>query len=411
MVIGAAAYGSMAPAAGGANQEKREPRDYNNGRRKFSVLLQWFRATCFERSLQLLVAQGPNFFKKGQEIMGGKELLEKYVVVEGHRDVYEQLHRNSIGETAPLRDAIAPRLVRDGINVSVYAISGDSYSHSQNTGRYLETALENIDMFLQEAPRSEGMISMIKTRGDLPDKVEPGTVKFILHFEGGMPLQGSIHQLRNFYRLGLRSMQLTWNFRNELGDGVWENRTGGGLTNFGVEVIKEMNRLGMIVDLAHMNREGFFQALNVARAPLIVSHANACGMLDNPRNLADDQIKAIAQQGGLVGILALPERVTKKDAALEDLLKHMDYMIKLVGVEHLALGMDFVKYDGPRTLKDRHHPLHKPPLIKGFEEIEDLPNLVDGLQKHGYKEEEIAMILGANYLRILKTILPEQSVI
>ena len=343
--------------------------------------------------------------------MNGKEILNNHVVVEGHRDVYEQLYRTSLGEASPLRDAITPRLIRDGINVCVYAISGDSYSHSQNTGRYLETALDNVDAFLQEAPRSEGMMRLIKTRGDLPDKVEPGTVAYLLHFEGGMPLQGSLHQLRNFYRLGLRSMQLTWNFRNELGDGVWENRTGGGLTNFGVEVIKEMNRLGMVVDLAHMNREGFFQSLEVAQAPLIVSHANACGMFDNPRNLADDQIKAIAQQGGLVGILALPERVTKKDATLEDLLKHMDYMINLVGIEHLALGMDFVKYDGPRTLKDRHHPQHKPPLVKGFEEIEDLPNLVEGLQKHGYKHAEIALILGGNYLRVLKTILPEQSVI
>ena len=343
--------------------------------------------------------------------MDGKELLQKYDVVEGHRDVYEQLYRTSIGEKSPIRDAIAPRLIRDGINVCVYAISGDSYSHSQNTGRYLETALEQIDQFLQEAPRSEGMISMIKTRGDLPGKVEPGTVKFLLHFEGGMPLQGSIHQLRNFYRLGLRSMQLTWNFRNELGDGVWENRTKGGLTNFGVEVIKEMNRLGMIVDLAHMNREGFFQALEVATAPLIVSHANACGMLDNPRNLADDQIKAIADQGGLVGILALPERVAKKDATIDDLLRHIDYMIDLAGIEHIALGMDFIKYDGPRTLKDRHHPLHERTYVKGFEEIEDLPNLIERLEKNGYKESDIALILGGNYLRVLKTILPEHSVI
>ncbi|HZA55334.1 MAG TPA: membrane dipeptidase, partial [Candidatus Udaeobacter sp.] len=230
--------------------------------------------------------------------MSGREVLEKHVVVEGHRDVYEQLYRVSVGETSPIRDAIAPRLIRDGINLCVYAISGDSYSHSQNTGRYLETALDQFDMFLQEAPRSEGMISMIKTRGDLPERVEPGTVKFLLHFEGCMPLRGSIHNLRNFYRLGLRSLQPVWNFRNELGDGVWENRTGGGLTHFGVEVIKEANRLGMVVDLSHMNREGFFQALDAAQAPLIVSHANACGMLDNPRNLADDQIKAIADQGG-----------------------------------------------------------------------------------------------------------------
>jgi membrane dipeptidase len=338
-------------------------------------------------------------------------MLKKHVVVEGHRDVYEQLYRKSIGEESPLRDAIAPRLIRDGIDLSVYAISGDSYSHSQNTGRYLETALENIDMFLEEAPRSEGMISLVRTRSDLPDKVRPGQISFILHFEGGMPLRGSIHQLRNFYRLGLRSMQLTWNFRNELGDGVWENRTKGGLTRFGVEVIKEMNRLGMVVDLAHMNREGFFQSLDAAEAPLIVSHANACGMLDNPRNLADDQIKAIAAQGGLVGILALPERVAKKDATLEDMLKHLDYMINLVGIEHIALGMDFIKYDGPRTLKDQHHPLHQRTYVKDFEEIEDLPKLIDGLGRHGYKENEIALILGGNYLRVLKTILPEHSVI
>lgn len=343
--------------------------------------------------------------------MDAKELLMTSLVIEGHRDVYEQIYRKSIGEEAPIRDGVAPRLIRDGINMTVYAISGDSYSHSQNTGRYLETALEQIDQFLEEAPRSEGMIQMVKTRGDLPEKAEPGSVKFLLHFEGCMPLRGSIENLRNFYRLGLRSIQPVWNFRNELGDGVWENRTGGGLTNFGVQVIKEANRLGMVVDLSHMNREGFFQTLDVATAPLLVSHANACGMLKNPRNLDDEQIKAIAKQGGLVGILALPERVKEGEVDIEDMLKHMDYMIKLVGIEHLALGMDFVKYDGPRTLKDRHHPLHKDPLIKGFEEIEDLPNLLDGLQRHGYKDDEIKMILGGNYLRVLKTILPERSVI
>lgn len=343
--------------------------------------------------------------------MDPRDLLQKHVVVEGHRDVYEQLYRHSIGEQTPLRDAIAPRLIRDGINVSVYAICGDSYSHSQNTGRYLETALENIDMFLEEAPKSEGMISLIKNKGDLPDRVRPGNISFLLHFEGAMPLRGNIHQLRNFYRLGLRSMQLVWNFRNELGDGVWENRTKGGLTRFGVEVIKEMNRLGMVVDLAHMNREGFFQSLDAAEAPLIVSHANACGMLDNPRNLDDEQIKAIANQKGLVGILALPERVAKKEASLDDLLKHLTYMVELVGVEHVALGLDFVKYDGPRTLKDRHHPLHSPDLVNNFEEVEDLPKLIEGLVRHGYREQEIALILGGNYLRVLKNILPEQPVI
>ncbi len=168
---------------------------------------------------------------------------------------------------------------------------------------------------------------------------------------------------------------------------------------------------GMVVDLAHLNREGFFHALEVAEAPAIVSHGNACGLLDHPRNLADDQIKAIADQGGLVGVLALPARVAKKGATLEDLVKHLDHMAKLVGVEHVALGLDFVKYDGPRTLKDQHHPLERPELLKGLEEVEDLPELIEGLIRHGYKEEEIKLILGGNYLRVLNRILPEQPVI
>ncbi len=111
--------------------------------------------------------------------MDAKDLIMSSIVVEGHRDVYEQLYRTSIGEKTPIRDGVAPRLIRDGINLTVYAISGDSYSHSQNTGRYLETTLDQIDQFLEEAPRSEGMIQMVKTRGDLPDKVEPGSVKFL----------------------------------------------------------------------------------------------------------------------------------------------------------------------------------------------------------------------------------------
>jgi membrane dipeptidase len=251
----------------------------------------------------------------------------------------------------------------------------------------------------------------VKTRGDLPAARLHDHVKFILHLEGGKPLQGGLAQLRNFYRLGVRSMQPTWNLRNELGDGVWENRTGGGLTRFGVDVIREMNRLGMVVDLSHMAKAGFYQSLEVASAPLIVSHANACGVYDHMRNLDDEQIRAIASQGGVIGILALPFTVAGKESSIEQMLRHIDYIVGLVGVEHMALGMDFVKYDGPRSIRDGHTPGAEPPVVRGFEEIEDLPNLVDGLQRHGYAEDDIAAILGGNYLRVLGTILPEKPVI
>lgn len=338
--------------------------------------------------------------------MNARELLQNYVVVEGHRDVYELLYRRSLGEGTPLRDAIAPRLIRDGINVCVYAICGDSYAHSQNTGRYLETAFENIDLFLEEMPKSNGMISLIRTRSDVPDRARPGNISFLLHFEGGKPLGGELAHLRNFHRLGLRSLQLTWNRRNELGDGVWEERTKGGLTRFGVAVVKEMNRLNMLIDLSHLTRKGFFDALEASDGPVIVSHSNATSVYKSARTIEDDQIKAIAARKGLVGILAIGRNVTAKGATVEDVVDHLEYMVNLVGVDFVGLGLDFTKYDGPRPLADRpdRRPRETPP-IENLQEVEDLPNLVEALRKRGFKDMDIAKVLGENYVRVLREVL------
>jgi microsomal dipeptidase-like Zn-dependent dipeptidase len=139
------------------------------------------------------------------------ELLRRHLVVEGHRDVYEQVHRLSLGEATPLNDSIVPRLVRDGIDLTVYAVGGDSYAHSQNTGRFLETTLENIDHFLQEMAQSKGRFSLVLDRDDLPREPRPDRLSVLLHLEGGKPMQGGIAQLRNFHRLGVRSIQPTWN--------------------------------------------------------------------------------------------------------------------------------------------------------------------------------------------------------
>ncbi|MBI4524312.1 MAG: membrane dipeptidase [Deltaproteobacteria bacterium] len=338
--------------------------------------------------------------------MEAAEMHDKFIIVEGHRDVYELLYRRSLAEENPLRNAIAPRLIRDGVNVCVYAICGDSYAHSQNTGRYLETAFENIDIFLEEMAQSDGMISLIRTKADVPDRVRPGKISFLLHFEGGKPLNGDLAHLRNFHRLGLRSIQLTWNRRDELGDGVWEERTQGGLTRFGVAAIKELNRLNMVIDLAHLTRAGFYDALEATGGPVIVSHANANSVYKSPRGLDDEQIKAIAARKGLVGILAIGRNVKAGGADVEDLADHLTYMADLAGIDFVGLGLDFTKYDGPRPLEDR--PDRRPtetPLIKRFDEVEDLYNLVEVLQKRGFKEADIAQILGENYLRVLRQIL------
>lgn len=337
--------------------------------------------------------------------MEPQEVVKTSVVVEGHRDIYEALYHRSLGETNPIRDVVARRLIQYGVDLSVYAVSGDSYSHTNNTGRFVETAYENLDVVRTELDEAKSSFRVVLSSEDLPVTPEPGVTRFLLHFEGGKPLGGELAHLRNFHRLGLRSLQLAWNLRNELGDGIWEERTQGGLTNFGVSVIKELNRLHMVIDLSHLTRRGFFDAIEASDGPVIISHSNASAVYKSRRTIEDDLIKAIAERRGLVGILAIGRNVKAEGATVEDLVDHLEYMVNLVGVDYIGLGLDFTKYDGPRTLKDRHHPKKELTPIKDFEEIEDLPKLVEALQRRGFKDGEIKKVLGENYLRVLREVL------
>ncbi len=127
--------------------------------------------------------------------------------------------------------------------------------------------------------------------------------------EGGEPLEGEIRILRVLYRLGVRGLGLTWNNRNELADGVGEDRTGGGLTSLGRQVVQEMNRLGMFVDVSHLSEPGFWNVMELCTAPVIASHSNCSAVWNHPRNLTDRQIKAIAEHGGVIGVNLVPDFV------------------------------------------------------------------------------------------------------
>jgi len=337
--------------------------------------------------------------------VNAQELVTGSVIVEGHRDVYEALYYRGLGEENPIRDVVARRLIDCGIDVCVYAICGDSYSHTDNTGRFLETAYENVALFHSELQQARGAFKLVLGPEDLSPAPEPGVTRFLLHFEGSRALGGELAHLRNFHRLGLRSLQISWNLRNPLADGIWESRTGGGLTNFGVAVVKELDRLHMLIDLSHLPPRGFFDALDASERPVIISHSNATAVYKSPRTIDDNQIKAIAQRQGLVGILAIGRNVKAEGAAVDDLVRHLEHMVNLVGIDYVGLGLDFTKYDGPRTLKDHHHPKKALTPIKNFEEIEDLPKLVETLEKRGFHEPEIRKVLGENYLRVLRTVL------
>ncbi len=279
------------------------------------------------------------------------------------------------------------RLLESGINIQFFALFPESI---YRPGRSLHRVLEMLDFFWEQLEENFDLMDIIACKADLSKCLRTGKIGSLLAVEGGEVLEGELRILRVLYRLGIRSLGLTWNYRNEIADGVAENQTGGGLTKFGVQVIKEMNRLGMIIDVSHLAERGFWDVLELSNSPVIASHSNSRAVWNHPRNLSDEQIKGLAQNGGVVGINFVPDFLGPPGAGLDDLLKHIEHICTLVGDDFLGLGSDF---DGTKT------------LISEIQDVTHLSRIVEALRKRGYPEESIRKISGENCLRVLTQVL------
>lgn len=214
----------------------------------------------------------------------------------------------------------------------------------------------------------------------------------LLAIEEGGAIDGSLEALRCLYELGVRAMTLTWSNRNDIADGINEEATGSGLTLFGKQVIAEMNRLGMLVDVSHISTAGFWSVIETSTKPIIATHSNAKSLCAHPRNLNDEQIKALAQNGGLAGITFAGQFLEEdwRNACIESVYKHIDYMLNLIGNDdHIGFGSDF---DGIS---------HPPYNIQG---VQDYKPLIEYLSKY-YSDETINKITHQNVINLLQKVL------
>lgn len=260
-----------------------------------------------------------------------------------------------------------------------------------NSAHYL---LQCMDYYYREleALGERGIrIKEIKTVADVQQAKDYDSAA-LLAIEDGSAFEGSIELLRMAYRLGVRATTLTWNPQNELGTGIGEEDSKGGLTRFGRQAITEMNRLGMIVDISHSAPQTFWDALEVSTKPIMATHANAKACCSHPRNLTDKQIKSLVEQGGIMGLTFAGQFLDEDwhDASIDSVCRHIDHILQLLGTdEYLAIGSDF---DGIS---------HPPRDIRG---IEDLPALYDRLRLQ-YGEVTADRIFHQNVLRFLQTVL------
>src|ERR1035437_5580101 len=210
-----------------------------------------------------------------------------FMIVEGHRDIWELSDRFKLrdkSQWSPMQDFTVPRLIEGGLSVVIMPATGGSVEERNGREQLLDGGMRVIDMLLMEIEKCGDKASILRTKADLPAKPNKGRVQFFLDIEGGATIQGdpepnyhpvrSLALLRDFYRLGVRGMQLTHNGRNMLGQGVAEGKEGNRLSAFGVEVVKEMNRLGMMIGGSPLSAKGLLHVAEITKQPLVSSHQN-----------------------------------------------------------------------------------------------------------------------------------------
>ena len=313
--------------------------------------------------------------------------MMNHFIVDGHSDVLLNYLRdgNYNFKKKTKFQVDLPKMEEANLLLEVFAVcpalAGD---------QALKKSIKLIDKFNYLLENTK-KIELVRTYKEIDNIIDSNKIAAVLSLEGADGIS-NLSTLRVFYELGVRMVTLTWNYKNYIAYGLAESEDGKGVTKFGKKFIKEMDDLGMVIDLSHLTPTSFWDVIKYSKNPLVASHSNVKSICNHKRNLTDNQIKAIAKTDGLIGINFCPEFIkeNKSEVEITDLIEHINYIKNLVGIDYIGLGTD---YDGitktPKNLKD----------------ISKLPNLIDELKKNNFSNNEIEKIINKNWLRIFKKVL------
>jgi len=363
------------------------------------------------------------------------ELHRRAIVVDTHIDTPMRLLDEGF-DLAP-RDAYGhidlPRMREGGLDAAFFSIWVDPRKYKDDGA--VERALQLIATIYEQVERHPDDLLLARTAGDIRRAHREGKVALLMGLEGGHPIEDNLRILRTYAELGVRYMTLTHSINNNWGDSSTDEPVHNGLTDFGRQVVRELNRLGIIVDISHVSDKSFYDALEVTQAPVIASHSSCRALVGIPRNMSDDLLRAVAKNGGVVQIAfgcwfveptydasftALSKERSRrrteidqtypndprqaaiekyqldakyiskmKRGTLDNILAHIVHVIEVAGVDHVGYGSDF---DGVSCLPE------------GMDDVTFLPYLTQALADRGYSDEDILKILGGNTLRVMEAV-------
>ncbi len=342
---------------------------------------------------------------KQERITHARDLHKSTLLIDAHSDMLCDVHpKRKQGRKGVIEKDWVPVMRKGGIDVRVTVI----YIESSRVPEFaLKDGLDITAAFHKEIDESPSVTQISKFQ-DIEKARREGKIGLILGMEGAEPLGNDLELLKVFYILGLRMLTLTHVLRNYVGDGAhfFPQKEGkvGGITDFGVKVIEEANKLGIVVDVSHLNDPGFWDVMDLTKAPVVASHSNCRALQNHPRCLTDDQIKAVIDNGGVIGMNSASIFVDSKNPDLEHLLNHLDHIVKLGGIRNVGIGFDFCDYALKYLDAESLAKLPNVAPVKNLYGDEEVPNFTEALVRRGYSDEEIELILGKNFMRVFKEV-------
>ena len=315
-------------------------------------------------------------------------LHRQALVVDGHNDLPYKLRNVSFDRLDLLSSQSQfhtdiPRLVQGGVGAQFWA----AYVPIQTikSGESSRYCLEQLDLIHRMVRRYEQVFELAVNAKQIRSIRKRGKIACLIGIEGGHAIENSLALLRMYYRLGARYMTLTHNQTLDWADAATDEARHGGLTEFGEQVVQEMNRLGMLIDISHVSADTMRDVLQVTRAPVIASHSSAFALQAHPRNVPDDVLQRLVGNGGVVMVNFYSTFLvgTKKAATLHNVLDHIDHIVKVAGINHVGLGSDF---DGITRVPGQ------------LEDVSRFPYITQGLIDRGYSDKQILKVLGGNLL-------------